>query len=134
MLAVSAVVMGRRRSTRRRSSNPREGMVSKPGWGFLTFAMCATVGVGILAIVVMMIIAAMPDSSAKEVLQPPTAAEARRTTELVEESKRLMAASSIVQRCPELRGLARSLTKDRVFDVRELVVLEGVAARKGCPG
>jgi len=121
-----------RRSRRGRSKNPREGIVGKPGWGFMIIGAIGAFGVAALAAVTMLVMAASSSRSPSRTVSVLVEGSSHPSVVAEDDSTRLRRAVAILDRCPDLRPMVRRMTTDGVLDRDEFTRLVSGAKSSGC--
>lgn len=123
---------GGRRARRGRAKDPREGIVGKPGWGFMIFGVIGSFGVAALAAVAMLVMAAASSRSPSSTVSLLVEGSSHPSVVAEDDATRLRRAVAILDRCPDLRPMVRTMTTDGVLDRNEFTDLVSAAEASGC--
>jgi len=126
---MSTIVIGgtRRRRSRNRRRNPREGIVPKPGQGAMIAVLLLGIAAAILAAIILNFAPMMAATA------PRTGVAMVRAGTEVDRSALLGRAARMVEACPSLRPMARSMISDRDLSPDEFASLVAASRRTGCP-
>lgn len=115
------VIIGMGRRTRHRAhrrTSPRIGVVSKPGFGMLSWGSVVTTLFVVLGVAPLIVSGTMDDG----IVRPDDS--------VVRERAMLREAGSMVVACPALRSVGRVVTADGTIDPGEFEALKVVAKRR----